>query len=85
MKTVSTWMGMAAVAGLLIGTPAIAKTAKGGTPKVTCKQINAAKAGGKSDEDVATELNVTAERVKSCGTHSTTTKKHHTTTKKSGS
>jgi hypothetical protein len=84
MRTVSTWMGLAAVAGLLIGTPAIAKTAKGGTPKVTCKQINAAKAGGKSDEDVATELNVTPERIKSCGTHSATAK-HHTATKKPGS
>ena len=83
MKTVSTWMGMAAVAGLLIGTPALAKSAKGGAPKVTCKQINAAKAGGKSDEDIATDLKTTPERVKSCGTHSTTAKHH--TAKKQGS
>ena len=81
MKMVSGFLTVAAAAGLLVGTPAIAKTAKGGTPKVTCKQINAAKAGGKSDEDVATALNVTPERVKSCGAH-TATAKHHPTKKK---
>lgn len=84
MRTVSTLMGMAAVAGLLVGAPVLAKSGKTSTPKVTCKQINAATTSGKTAEEVATELKVSPERVKSCGAHSTSTH-HHTQKQKPAS
>jgi hypothetical protein len=85
MKTLSGLLSVVAVAGLVIASPVLAKTAKSGTPKVTCKQINAAVASGKSADDVATELNVSPERVKSCGTPSAKQHHHHTTPQKKGS
>jgi len=50
--------------------PAGATTAKhkAHTPRVSCKQIKDAIASGKSAEDVAKELKVSAGRVKSCTT-----------------
>jgi hypothetical protein len=66
---------MAAIAGLLVGAPAFAKSGKNGPPKVSCKQINAAMTSGKTADDVATDLKVSPERVKSCGSHPAA--KHH--------
>ena len=84
MKTVSALMGMAAIVGLLVGTPALAKSSKTGTPKVSCKQIHAAMSSGKTAEEVATELKVSPEHVKSCGTAPASTH-HHTSQPKPAS
>ena len=52
-------------AAVLVGSPALAAR-KGHHATVPCSKIKDAIAGGKSAEDVAKEMNVSAARVKSC-------------------
>jgi hypothetical protein len=61
----------------LMGAPAMATKKK---PSVSCKEIKDAVASGKSADDVAKDMNVSASRVKSCTTPST--KHHKSSTKK---
>ena len=53
-------------AGVLVGSPALAAKKKAHHPAVPCSKIKDAIASGKSAEDVQKEMNVSAERVKSC-------------------
>ena len=76
-------MGLAMVSALavvaMVGAPALA-TKKTSKHTVSCKEIKDAVASGKSADDVAKDMNVTASRVKSCTTPST--KHHKASTKK---
>ena len=65
MKRISV-MVMAVVAAMLVGSPAVAKRVVRHVVVVPCKDIKAALASGKSEEDVQKELKVSAKRVKSC-------------------
>jgi hypothetical protein len=53
-------------AAVLVGSPALAAKKKAHHPAVPCSKIKDAIAAGKSAEDVQKEMNVSAERVKSC-------------------
>lgn len=72
---------LSVMAGVMIAvSPVAAKGHKmAAKPKVTCKQIKDAIAGGKSADDAAKDLSVSAARVKSC---TTAPKKHKRTAKK---
>ena len=65
MKQVVRSFLLMAVAGMLAASPVLAKTPMKHKP-VTCKQIQEAIKSGKSAEDVAKELKVSAARVKHC-------------------
>jgi len=56
----------ALLAAGLVGSPAVAKHVGRHVVMVPCKDIKAALASGKSEEDVQKELKVSAKRVKSC-------------------
>jgi hypothetical protein len=68
MKRVITTAVAALTLLAFAGAPASAATAKHMHHRVSCKQIKDAIDGGKSSEDVETELHVTAARVKACTT-----------------
>ena len=53
-------------AAVLVGSPALAAHKGAHHATVPCSKIKDAIAGGKSAEDVAKEMNVSAARVKSC-------------------
>ena len=73
MNRIALIAGCLLAAAAMVGSPAMAaKHAARNT--VSCKQIKDALASGKSEDDVAKDLKVSASRVKSCTAPTT---KHH--------
>ena len=72
-------LGCVAAAAAVAGSPALVAAKKTTHHTVSCKEIKDAVAAGKTADEVAKDLNVSASRVKTCTTPST---KHHKTTHK---
>jgi hypothetical protein len=79
MRRISTGLVAFLIAVSLGAAPAAATTAKhkARTPKVSCTQIKDAIASGKSADDVAKELKVSATRVKTCTAPAAKHEAHH--------
>jgi len=77
MRSGLLFVSVLAVASL-VGSPVLARAKQAAQPKVSCKEIKDAVAGGKTADEVAKDLKVSASRVKSCTAPPATHHRKHT-------